>query len=208
VVEVRRAIHVRTGQRAAVDAVDAWLKRHDTEVVSFDDVYAACVHLLQAYERVPDLALIGSDWLGEDEYNIVTYMRQTWPRVGIVVYGESRSTPVFDMLPMTQSCRMEDALRRLIAEPPAVLLEQLRTRASELAATPATTTQPADLRREDPSAPAASREAPRDNGQRRSEQPGQEATKPVHREARAAEFQRSPLTAEELSALLDGIDED
>lgn len=204
---VRRAIHIRTGQRAAVDAIDAWLARHDVDVVRVDDVYGACAHLLRHYERIPDLALLGADWLSEEELSIVAYLRHTWPRVGVVVYGAARSTPMLDMMPMTHSCRVENDLARLVAESPDALVQRLRARAASLAppSGPATRAAPdhtAELRA--PAvAPAAARVAPREAVERHEIAPG----------ARGAAGPapvvppRATLTAEELSALLDADDE-
>ncbi|MEW6252779.1 MAG: hypothetical protein AB1716_19255, partial [Planctomycetota bacterium] len=116
--EVRAAMHVRAGQRSACEALDAWLTRAGVDVLGFDDVYAACVHLLRGYERVPDLALVGVDWLDADELRIVTFIRQTWPHAGIVVYGAARDLPLFDFLPLTLTCRGEAAVARLLSGAP------------------------------------------------------------------------------------------
>jgi len=124
--EARRAIHVRTGQQGTVRAVEAWLARSRIETVCYDDVYAACVHLVQRCEDVPDLVLIGGDWLSADEFRIVSYVRQTWPPAGIVVYGAAADLPLFDFLPLTQTCRGETALARLLEGTPADTLRRLR----------------------------------------------------------------------------------
>lgn len=139
VFEVRSAIHVRTGQRGAVEAIDAWLSRHQVAVVPLGDAYQACVYLLKHYQRIPDLALIGADWLADDEIDIISYLRHTWPRTGVLVYGSSPQTPLCELLPLTRTCRGEAALRELLACTPAELLSELCT---ELAATGAPLTVP------------------------------------------------------------------
>lgn len=136
VVEVRSAIHIRTGQCAVVEMLDAWLARHKVDVTALADVYEACVHLVTSYEHIPDLALIGADWLAADEFSIVAYIRQTWPRTGVVVYGGTRETPLVDVLPMMLTCRTEAALQELLAGTPADVVRRLWKEA----ATPAVTT--------------------------------------------------------------------
>jgi hypothetical protein len=137
VFEVRSAIHVRTGECAVVEALDHWLARHHVDVIPFADVYDACVHLIKDCEHIPDLALIGADWLADDEFNIVTYIRQTWPRTGIVVYGGARETPLVDLLPMMLTCRTEAALQQLLAGTPTDLVRRLWTDIAEPALPPA-----------------------------------------------------------------------
>lgn len=122
---VRSAIHVRTGQRASVEAIDAWLARHHVDTTPLDDVYGACVHLLKQYEQIPDLVLVGSDWLSRDELTLVSYVRHTWPRSGIVVYGDTTPMPSFDFLPLVLICHGAAALRELLAASPADLVQRL-----------------------------------------------------------------------------------
>jgi hypothetical protein len=122
---VRSAIHVRTGPSARVEALDAWLARHQVEVTPFDDVYAACVHLLKHYEHIPDLVFVGADWLSRDELSIVSYVRQTWSRSGIIVYSDHPETPLFDFLPFVLTCRGDAAIRELLAATPADLVRRL-----------------------------------------------------------------------------------
>lgn len=124
-VEVRSAIHIRTGQCAIVEALDAWLARHRAEVIAFADVYEACVHLIKDCEQIPDLALIGADWLADDEFDIVAYIRQTWPRTAVVVYGGAREAPLVDLLPMMLTCRTEVALQQLLAGTPTDLVRRM-----------------------------------------------------------------------------------
>jgi hypothetical protein len=134
---VRSAIHVRTGTRASTDAIDAWLSQHQVAVVPFDDVYAACAHLLKNFAQIPDLVFVGTDWLSRDELGIVPYVRQTWSRTGIVVYGEAAETPPFDWLPLVLMCRGKAALDAVLAAPPASVVrrldEQLRPSGPNLA---------------------------------------------------------------------------
>jgi hypothetical protein len=137
VVEVRSALHIRTGQRAAADALDAWLAQYQVESVPFGDVYEACVHLLQNYAHVPDLVLVGADWLSDNEVNIVRYVRQTWSAAAIVVYGSAPDTPRVDVLPLVMTCRGERGLRTLLGGTPAELVRRLAESVGPLEPLPA-----------------------------------------------------------------------
>lgn len=122
---VRSAIHIRTGQRSATAEVDQWLARYGLAVRACDDAYAACVMLLREFREIPDLAFVGTDWLAVDEHQIVTYLRQTWPPVGIVVYGEARDAPVPDVLPLVTTCCGAVELAAWLRLDPAEVYERL-----------------------------------------------------------------------------------
>jgi hypothetical protein len=125
VVEVHSAIHVCTGQRHLAALVDTWLTQHSVPVTTFGDVFSACVYLLKNYERVPDLALVGADWLSEDELGIVSYVRQTWPRAGAVVYGAGGTSANFESVPYVRVCHSDGALRAVLATSPHDVLASL-----------------------------------------------------------------------------------
>jgi hypothetical protein len=160
--DVRSAIHVRTGQRASAEAIDAWLTAQRIEIIPFDDVYAACVHLLQRYEDIPDLAFVGTDWLGSDELQIVSYIRETWPRTGVVVYGHTADAPRCDFLSQTLACRGGAALRELLAATPADVARRLREQLRPLVLTPAREAAPPWQHGERPPSPPIVVERPRD----------------------------------------------
>lgn len=195
--EVQRAIHVRTGQRVAADALDGWLARHGVRVDGFGDVYETCVHLLTNYEQTADLALVGMDWLSDDECAIIPYLRQTWPRVGLVLYGAALNSPLIELLPMTLACRLGEPIRQLLAGTPQELLQRMSTKAAVEA-------------REGPPRPRGVPEA----GPALEPRP---RTSPVKGSAVAGgmvdagpscgEAPRSILTAEELAALLQDQEE-
>jgi hypothetical protein len=136
---VRSAIHVRTGPRTSAAAIDTWLTQHQVEIIPFDEVYTACVHVLQHYERIPDLVFVGRDWLAGDELNIVSYVRQTWPRSGIIVYGDTGETPLCDLLPLVLTCRGPAAVHDLLAATPAELVRRLGEQLRPLVLGPAPT---------------------------------------------------------------------
>jgi len=123
--DVRNAIHVRTGPAALTAKIDEWLARHGVATRAFDDPYAACAHLLLHFDAVPDLALVAVDTLRPDELELVGFIRQTWPRTGIVVYGELAGAGLADGLPRAMSCRSSAALQQLLAESPAAALRRL-----------------------------------------------------------------------------------
>ncbi len=220
--DICSAIHICTGQRATGRAVEAWLAEYGVETVRFDDVYEACAYLLKHYDRVPDLVLVGIDWLAPSEFNIVPYIRQTWPRVGMVVYGATTNAPLFDALPYVLTCSSAAALRSILGRSPNDLAGRLY--GQHTAAVPvvvgAAHAQPAVV----PHAPAAPTTPAPLPATRTVEREGTAAATPViEREAAREETAeaaaqrpvtksqmdipqappRAILTAEELSALLD-----
>lgn len=203
---VHRAFHIRTGQRAAGEAIDAWLSRHEVETISVADVYEACVYLLKHYECVPDLALLGTAWLTEDELSIVRYIRETWPRVGVVIYGGAAETPAFDSSPFTRICRSQAALERVLAEPPAHLLQQLCQQAAParpLPAAPGLRREVDEPLRRPPAAHETRPADPTEGPQAIGDAPGG----PAKASSAETDPPYAPLTAEELSALLERTDE-
>jgi len=190
--EVRSAIHIRTGQRAVVEALDAWLARHQVEIVPFDDVYDACVHLLRQFERIPDLALVGTDWLADDELSIVSCIRQTWPRTAIVVYGTSRDTPRLGLTPLIAACSGPTAIEKLLAQTPAELVRRMCDELAPLAVAPPAA---ATAEIEKTAAGTEQREGPSRAGER------------ADRPRLDGESSRAALTPQELSALLDPSDD-
>ncbi len=202
--EVRSAIHVRTGQRELSEAVDAWLRHHAVETVALADAYDACVYLLRNYQRVPDLALIGADWLADDEFRLLTCLRQTWPRTAVLVYGATTDIPWFDGLPQVLTCRGAEALRARLADSPAELMRRIGViivppgRVEQRLGIDLRSVQsaPADL-------PHADRQAmaePANKTGRQSNHQGLALNEP--------EPPRAILTAAELSALLDLPEQD
>jgi hypothetical protein len=184
---VRTALHIRTGQPATGAALEGWLARHTVDVVGCDDVYEACVRLLQNYDAVPDLVLLGADWLNADEYRIVRYVRETWPRAGILIYGRIEPSPAWHATPMLHVCHTPGALDKLIAATPAQLLQRL-----------CADTAPLGLGAARPPAPAPT--LPRDRQEPCTVTSVAAAPEPTAAATRNAA--RALLTPEELSALL------
>jgi hypothetical protein len=200
-----------------VDAIDAWLTDHEVEAFACADVYEACVHLLREYENVPDLVLMGADWLAEDELGIVRYVRETWPQAVMVLYGAAAPAGL-DLLPLTLTCRTDAGLQELLAKPPAQVVRQLRARAtprSPAAPLPAVAAAPAGpsvvepprlrpLKNEPPLPPGS---APTSRPAASPADPDLSASLGGGLKLTAADPPRSILTAEELAALLDLPDE-
>ncbi len=189
--DVRSAIHVRTGPAALTVAVDEWLTGHGVASRAFDDAYAACAHLLLDFDLVPDLALVAVDALRPDELELVGFIRQTWPRTGIIVYGELAGAGLADGWPRTMSCRSPAALRQLLAEPPTDALRRL------LVGDPPTerSVLPRPVPAGGAQAPAAG--VPMSGMPRAADGPAARAAGGANPDSRAV------LTAEELAALLD-----
>lgn len=205
---VHQAWHIRTGQRAAIDTIDGWLQEHCVQVAPFFNVYDACVHLLRHYDQIPDLVFLGADWLARDEFGIVRLVRETWPRVAIIVYGQTPETPSFDYAPLMCTCRSLDELHTLISDSPSALLRRLST--DPLSAAPSAAPEPAvPIINTEPEMPPARRTSQSRDDRESTvlDQDVDDSTAgPSLRVAQATEPPRSILTTEELSALLDGPD--
>ena len=101
--------------------MDAWLTRHKVAVTAHDDAYAACVHLLTRYSQIPELALVGTDWLPADEFELAAFIRHTWPRTLIVLYGDAPGPVAYPARPLVLTYVGCPGLDRLCAEVPAEL---------------------------------------------------------------------------------------
>jgi hypothetical protein len=141
VAEVRRAVHLRTGPRASAEMIDAWFREHAVEVAAFDEVYACCAHLLTHYEQIPDLVFLSSDWLSGDELAIVPYCRQTWPRCGLVIYGDNEMPPG-ELVPLVLTCRGRQPLETLLAAGPDELARRFSAQLRPLVLGPASSQHP------------------------------------------------------------------
>lgn len=118
-------LHLATADHASTAQVDAWLQRYSTSVSRCSDVFDACLNLIRSPEHVPDLVLLGADYLLTDELNIFDYLRETWPSAIVVVYGDAercaRLTAGRDTDVYTPPRAALD-----LAQSPAALLEQAR----------------------------------------------------------------------------------
>ncbi|GAG00236.1 unnamed protein product, partial [marine sediment metagenome] len=120
----RRAIHIRSGEAGAGQAVDNWLERHGVERVCCADVLDACAFILKNSAHVPDLAFVGADRLSVDDLAILRYLRETWPAIGIVLYGEHAELDPHTPATRTLVCPSRAALDEILAASPDRLLAQ------------------------------------------------------------------------------------
>ena len=204
----RRAIHIRAGQAGAGQAVDNWLEHHGVERVRCADVLDACAFILKNSAHVPDLAFVGVDWLTADDLAIIKYLRETWPAIAIVLYGEHAKLDPHARATRTLVCPSRAALDEILAAPPDRLLAKFWRISSPAepdteaddgfigrnerpTATPQTSddSDPADA--EEPAAVSEPLEAPRGDDASRSHPP------PL------GPSPRSTLTPEELAILLE-----
>jgi hypothetical protein len=118
----RRAIHIRAGEARAGQAVDNWLEHHGVERVCRADVLDACVSILKDSAHVPDLAFVGVDRLTADDLAIIKYLRETWPAVAIVLYGEHAGLDPYTQATRTLVCASRAALDGILTENPDRLL--------------------------------------------------------------------------------------
>lgn len=117
------AMHVRTGDRGTGYAINAWLERHQVLTVNCEDAFEACATMLTRPDLVPAIALVGTRWLEPDEYALLDYLRETWPHVAIVLYGNEAPRSGRD--PLMFVARLPQGVRKMLAESPATLLEQI-----------------------------------------------------------------------------------
>ncbi len=119
------AAHLQTGEPAAMTEVDQWLRNHGVRTVNWPDAFAACTHLLIHANEVPDLVLIGLEWLPTDEVDIARYIRETWPGVGMVLYGAATEKTVLDSDARMIRCSTIEALQEVLRRRPDALQEEL-----------------------------------------------------------------------------------
>ncbi len=191
VVDVRCAFHLRGGERCTVELIDAWLARYGYDVAGCADPYDACVHLLLNQAQAPELAFLGTDWLAREEFALLEYVREAWPRTGILVYGSDLQS-AFGALDMMAFCKSRAALRESLAQTPDDLLANLR-RGTPIAGARARLPRPREAVAEAPTSqalPPSMKDA---------------AKPPAHAapgESGAASLSQSLLTRDELAALL------
>lgn len=120
----QKAVHLRTGDRETDGAVSMWLERHEVDVFDFADPFEACTFALTRPETTPDVAFIGADWLAPDELRIIDYLRETWPGLGMVIYGSTPATAGLHAGPQTLVLHPLSAVRRILVDSPAALLSR------------------------------------------------------------------------------------
>lgn len=127
VARVRSAVHLRAGDTVAADDIDRWLRAYGVEATVFGDAFDACVFLLEHAEHVPDLILVGTDWLPADERQILDYLADTWPGAGFLLYGNGGMPISMPANSAAFVCRGQAALRAMLDESPDALWGKLHT---------------------------------------------------------------------------------
>lgn len=123
---VMRAIHLRTADRGADDAIASWLDGHGVEVIECDDPFDACVVALRYDGPPPRFAFIGLDWISPQEFSIAGRFREIWPEIILVLHGSPQAAAGFPAAPLTFVCRGGETLRNLLSAPPADLLARFK----------------------------------------------------------------------------------
>lgn len=198
-ISARRALHLRSGESGASERIDAWLGDYGLDVVHCAHAYEACVFVLKQGERVPDLVIVGTDWLASDELPILEYFRETWPGAAILVYG-SRSAEIEPETPsMSACCPTLEALDDVLSETPAEFVRQMRSRCAEVVE--------ADAEEIVPTRPPADPDAPpRREPQEHDADDAYEPQRAPQHQRQARREPKSMLSDEEWSALLDDDD--
>ncbi len=117
------AVHLCTGRADHASRLDAWLASHDVPVYRCDDPFRLCVLILRQPELVPDLAFLGGGGLQGDDWAVLGYLYETWPHLGVVIYGEpSLRVPEQSLF----TCRTEDEWQHITSGTPAALRDAIR----------------------------------------------------------------------------------
>lgn len=128
---MRSAIHICVGDRTAEDAVNDWLQAGGATVVELGDAYAATAWLIRHRDQPPGICVVGAHWLRSDELVLLTYIRRTWPRTPLVVYGLPPGERLPDDAGHAIVCRSPAELQALLSEPLDSLLTTAGSRDEE-----------------------------------------------------------------------------
>lgn len=114
--EPKRAIlHLSTAERSASADVSAWAEAcGDAEVMVCGDAFDACVQALQPSASY-DLIFVGTDRLAVDEFVVVRYLRESFPKAVLILYGQDAGLVEYSVMPLTAVYRSRAALGELLA---------------------------------------------------------------------------------------------
>ncbi|MCA9243547.1 MAG: hypothetical protein KDA32_06310 [Phycisphaerales bacterium] len=117
---IHSAVLARTGEFSSNTSLAKWLRRSGIDLIEVPDAVSLCAAACTRLEA-PDLAVIGSDWIQQNERQVVDYVRQAWPDAIILVHGRDadaycgRSTMTIDS---------PAKLQRLLATAPDIILTE------------------------------------------------------------------------------------
>lgn len=116
---------MRSADRASDTAIETWLERHGVEVAPCADAFEACTFALTRRQPVPDLVVVGFDWLAVDERRVVEHLHEAWPTAVVVVHGNLHAIADFRGGSSMLVLRRPGDLQRMLAESPDALLERV-----------------------------------------------------------------------------------
>lgn len=119
------AFHLRGADRSTVEAVDQWLARHGLAITTAPDALFTCTHLLLHKGPAPGFAFLGVDWFAPSDFDVVDYLRATWPQTGVIIYGSPQQLPRANAWDRTMVCTSRAKLRDLLALAPSELAQRL-----------------------------------------------------------------------------------
>ncbi len=144
-------MHLRTSQDADAQAVERWLSQHDLHSNVCRDAFELCARALRQPEIMPDLVLVGLDWLSPDDLAVCDHVSDTWPAAVVVGYTHGERVPDHLSPPPHVRCFPLPQLLRL--KPADLLRRSVRDSASESVArradAPHPPTRPIALTREE-----------------------------------------------------------
>lgn len=117
-----RALHVRTGAPGLCARVTGWLAAHSVQADSCDDAFETVAYLIRRPEFMPDIVLVGLDWLNDSDLRLLNFLHETWPSAAVVTYAQELlrrdGTPRF----VSIECRSPGGLADVLDNPPAAIL--------------------------------------------------------------------------------------
>lgn len=107
------AMHLRTSQDADAQSVERWLSQHQLHSHTCRDAFELCTRALRQPEQIPDLVLIGLDWLAPEDAAVCSHVADTWPAAVIIGYTHGERVPEHLSAPAAVRCFPLPQLLRL-----------------------------------------------------------------------------------------------
>lgn len=122
----RVIFHLRTGDAPLARTIAAWIRSHGATSIDCADVFEAALALLRPRGQSPELAFIGAAGLPREHLAIIRFMRETWPRIGLVAYGPGDLADALVGVRGVACCEDSAELAGLLKLPPPALAAALR----------------------------------------------------------------------------------